>query len=141
MQHARMLSLCLMLFLLQQVVLLRHACLRHLVRMPCFSHLQIQILQLQLQLHCYIELPLTTNPHHTSTVDTALKPHLKYPTSKEGWEEANIFFRTTLVPSVVAAPSPQEKNQVLVEGVYSFFANTLWHKEGLCGKEEVLSTS
>ena len=51
-----------------------------------------------------VELPLTTNPNHTSTVDKTLKPHLKYPTSKDGWEEANIFFRTTLVPVVVTAP-------------------------------------
>ena len=68
-----------------------------------------------------VGLPLTTGTCHT---DPQIRQHLKLPNTAEGWEEANTHFEKVLVPAVMAAASPKEKNRILVEGVYMYFATT-----------------
>jgi hypothetical protein len=65
----------------------------------------------------------TTNTFHTPHHVPQVKEYIKLPRIPEGWEEADHYFSTTLVPAVIAEPVPQEKNRILVEGVYAFFAS------------------
>ena len=69
-----------------------------------------------------IRFTQTTNTDLTLHFDPKVKKHLNLPKTSEGWEKANLHFNTTLVPAVMAAPTPQEKNSLLVEGVYEYFA-------------------
>lgn len=64
----------------------------------------------------------TTNTLNTSQPDPKVKNHLLLPNSSKGWEIANTFFEKSLVPAVLATPTPQEMNTILVEGVYSYFS-------------------
>ena len=64
---------------------------------------------------------MTTDTPHCQV---QVKQHLHLPNTNQGWEEANFYFAASLIPAVVAAPSPEEMNQVLVEGVYNYFATT-----------------
>ena len=57
------------------------------------------------------------------------KPRLKLPVTEEDWEEANCYFSTVLVPQVKHEISPESKNAVLVEGIYTFFSNKYGTKE------------
>ena len=50
------------------------------------------------------------------------KPPLKLPFSKEDWEMADSFFSENLVPSVHQATSAEEKNSILADGIYNYFA-------------------
>ena len=69
-------------------------------------------------------LELTTN-----TINTSLRPgpqtkaSLKLPTTSEDWEQANTYFHTSLVPAVLAVPTPQEMSRLLCEGLYTYFAS------------------
>ena len=56
-------------------------------------------------------------------------PALKLPTSEEQWAEADAQLLQTIVPAVRLAVTPEEKNSILVEGLYSFFANTCGTKQ------------
>ena len=51
------------------------------------------------------------------------KSHLRLPESQEEWEEANTYFSQVLVPQVISQVSPDSKNSVLSEGVYTFFSS------------------
>ena len=48
-----------------------------------------------------------------------VKSHLLLPKTTEGWKEANYYFDETLVPAVMAAPTPQMKHVILIKGIYS----------------------
>ena len=50
------------------------------------------------------------------------KPPLKLPSSKEDWLVADSFFSENLVPSVHQATSAEEKNSILADGIYNYFA-------------------
>ena len=65
----------------------------------------------------------TTNTFHTPHPVPQVKEHIKLPRTSEGWEEADHYFSTTLVPAVIAESVLQEKYRILVEGVYAFFAS------------------
>lgn len=65
-----------------------------------------------------------------------LKPHLKLPSSKEDWKRANSYFSQHLLPAVQAAVSPNEKNTILSEGIYDYFAETFGTKKHSNGKHE-----
>ena len=56
------------------------------------------------------------------------KPPLKLPSSKEDWLVADSFFSENLVPSVHQATSAEEKNYILADGVYNYFATQLVSK-------------
>ena len=58
----------------------------------------------------------------TNTTPTKESPNL--PKTPEAWEKADYYFKTILVPTVLAATSPQDMNTILCEGIYSFFALT-----------------
>ena len=63
----------------------------------------------------------------TATINTSSplpKANFSLPTTAEGWEQADSFFKTSLVPATIAASSPQVMNRVLCEGIYSYFAST-----------------
>ena len=47
---------------------------------------------------------------------------LKLPSSQEGWLEADTFFADQLVPQCLSASSPDEKNRILIDGIYDYFA-------------------
>ena len=47
---------------------------------------------------------------------------LKLPHSEEEWRAADNVFNSSLIPSVLAATGVEEKNRILSEGIYSFFA-------------------
>ena len=65
---------------------------------------------------------LTTATTNTSSHQT--KASLSLPTTAAGWEQADLYFQTFLIPATLAATSPQEMSRVLCEGVYSYFAST-----------------
>ena len=69
-----------------------------------------------------LQLPPTTALGHTPQPYTEVKQHLKLPNTSECWEEANSYFKTSLVSAVMAATSPEEKSRILLEGVYTYFA-------------------
>ena len=50
------------------------------------------------------------------------KPALKLPASEEAWREADDHFKVELIPAVLEMSCPEEKNEVLSEGIYSYFA-------------------
>lgn len=52
----------------------------------------------------------------------AIKPQPILSSSAEGWQEANAFYETTFVSDLLSATSPEEKNTILSEHVYSSFA-------------------
>ena len=63
----------------------------------------------------------------TATINTSSplpKANFSLPTTAEGWEKADSFFKTSLVPAAIAASSPQMMNRVLCEGIYSYFVST-----------------
>ena len=47
---------------------------------------------------------------------------LKLPTCQQDWEEANTFLKEQVVPAVRYATNPDDKNRVLSEGIYDYFA-------------------
>ena len=51
------------------------------------------------------------------------KSRLRLPESQEEWEETNTYFSQVLVPQVISQVSPDSKNSVLSEGVYTFFSS------------------
>ena len=52
-----------------------------------------------------------------------VKGHLLLPKTTEGWKEANDYLENTLVPAVMAAPTPQMKHDILIKGIYSYFSS------------------
>ena len=52
-----------------------------------------------------------------------LKAAIKLPSTQEEWEDANSYFKHTLVPRVLTEPSPDAKSSMLSEGIYNFFAS------------------
>ena len=70
----------------------------------------------------------------TSTINTSLQhnPVLKttliLPTTAEDWKQANLYFKTSLVPVALAVTSLDEMSSILCEGVYSYFASTFGTK-------------
>ena len=65
---------------------------------------------------------LPTNDSLTTEAPTETKPPLKLPSSKEDWQVADSFFLENLVPSVHQATSAEEKNSILADGIYNYFA-------------------
>ena len=47
---------------------------------------------------------------------------LKLPTCQQDWEEANTFLKEQVVPAVLYVTNPDDKNRVLSEGIYDYFA-------------------
>ena len=75
---------------------------------------------------------LTTTTTNTSpTINTSpypdpqTKASLNLPTTAEGWETANSYFHTSLVPAVLGV---QEMNRMLYEGIYSYFSSSFCTK-------------
>jgi hypothetical protein len=69
-------------------------------------------------------LELTTNTINTSLPSgPQTKASLKLPTTSDDWEQANTYFHTSLVPAVLAVPTPQEMSRLLCEGLYTYFAS------------------
>ena len=66
---------------------------------------------------------LTTNTINTFQHNPLLKSTLTLPTTDEEWEQADLYFKTSLVPVVMAATSPGEMSTALCEGIYSYFAS------------------
>ena len=60
-----------------------------------------------------------------------MKPSLNFPTSKEEWHAADLYFRNDLWPLVQASESIDHMNQVLSDGVYDYFARTYGTRKGL----------
>ena len=60
-----------------------------------------------------------------------MKPSLNFPTSKEEWHAADLYFRNDLWPLVQASESIDHMNQVLSDGVYNYFARTYGTRKGL----------
>ena len=52
-----------------------------------------------------------------------VKGRLLLPTSPEGWEEADHYFESVLVPSLLLSSNPQEISQLLVDGIFSYFSS------------------
>ena len=78
---------------------------------------------------------LTTTTTNTSpTINTSpypdpqTKASLHLPTTAEGWETANSYFNTSLVPAVLGVHSPEEMTRLLCEGIYSYFSSSLGAK-------------
>ena len=63
---------------------------------------------------------ITTNTSHHNI--PLMKASLSLPTTAEGWEQADSYFQTSLVPAALAVTSPQEMSRVLCERIYSYFA-------------------
>ena len=69
-------------------------------------------------------LELTTNTINTSLCPgPQTKASLKLPTTSDDWEQANTHFHTSLVPAVLAVPTPQEMSRLLCEGLSTYFAS------------------
>jgi len=51
-------------------------------------------------------------------------PSPKLPTSPEEWAEADLHFKTTLVPAVRAGYDVDDMNHVLCHGIYQYMAST-----------------
>ena len=51
-----------------------------------------------------------------------LRP-FKFPTTEEGWAEADQHMATVVVPEVLSASTIEEKNHALCKGIYSFFSS------------------
>ena len=69
-------------------------------------------------------LELTTNTINTSLrLGPQTKASLKLPTTSDDWEQANTYFHTSLVPAVLAVPTPQEMSRLLCEGHYTYFSS------------------
>ena len=47
---------------------------------------------------------------------------LKLPICQQDWEEANAFIKEQVVPTVLYATNRDDKNRVLSEGIYDYFA-------------------
>lgn len=65
------------------------------------------------------------------------RPPLKLPSSQEDWLQANTFFADQLVPQCLSASSPDEKNRILIDGIYDYFAQkygTKQQKQSKCQK-------
>jgi len=71
-----------------------------------------------LLLHSQTTQP-ASSPESTNRVPLDI---LKLPTCQQGWEEADAFLKEQLVPAVLQAASPEDKNRVLSEGIYDYFA-------------------
>ena len=83
------------------------------------------------------EVAMFFTPHNSNFTDSVsanettdnspckpkVKSHLLLPKTTEGWKEANEYFEETLVPAVMAAPTPQMKHDILIEGIYSYFSS------------------
>lgn len=61
---------------------------------------------------------------NTPAVEARLpvRARLLLPTSDEDWFIANAYFRDQVTPRVIQATSVDDKNTILVEGLYSYFA-------------------
>ena len=64
----------------------------------------------------------TTNDSLTTETPPETNPPLKLPSSKEDWQVADSFFLENLVPFVHQATSAEEKNSILADGIYNYFA-------------------
>ena len=51
------------------------------------------------------------------------RPRLRLPVQDRDWEAANLYFSEVLVPLVLAEVSVENKNQVLIDGVYGYFSS------------------
>ena len=63
--------------------------------------------------------PATVAINTSSHPESQTKASLKLPTTSEDWEQASIYFHTTLVPADQAVSTPQEMSRMLCEGIYT----------------------
>ena len=64
------------------------------------------------------------------------KANLRLPTTEQGWEQADNYFKTVLVPDILTDTSPQQMSTSLCEGVYSYFASTCGTKSSTIRKSK-----
>ena len=69
------------------------------------------------------ESAVPTSRKPTSRPSPSTKASLTLPTTAEDWEQADLYFQSTLVPDVLSRTSPQQMSSVLCEGIYSYFAS------------------
>ena len=67
---------------------------------------------------------LNQHPSHTFSS----KASLLLPTTKEGWAKADEHFRDQLVPHILETISVDEKNRLLVNGIYEYLALHCGHR-------------
>ena len=77
----------------------------------------------------YSTVPLADN-------EPATKLPLILPTTLDGWSDADAFFTQQLVPSILSASSPDEKNKILVDGIYDYFAQTYGTRKQKSSKQQ-----
>lgn len=74
-----------------------------------------------------IQPSLCTSPaeisKHQAQANSCRREHFKCPKSSDEWLEADEQLAESVVPAVLAAVSPEEKNKVLCDGIYSFFSS------------------
>ncbi len=70
---------------------------------------------MHLQVHVPHHQVLTPSSHQT-------KATLKLLSSKEDWQKANVYLKVNVVPRVLQACSVEEKNSILADGIYTYFA-------------------
>ena len=71
----------------------------------------------------------TTQPASSPETNRVPLDILKLPTCQQGWEEADAFLKEQLVPAMLQAASTEDKNRVLSEGIYDYFAQKVWNQE------------
>ena len=100
----------------------------YLIRTPLRQPHTIQILPTQ---HV-VYPPSIISPQSTTPTPRSLpcivKGRLLLPTSPEGWEEADHYFESVLVPSLLLSSNPQEISQLLVDGIFSYFSSVCGYR-------------
>ena len=76
---------------------------------------------------------LGTDPH--------TKRALSLPRTEKEWHEADMYFKNFLVPCVQQTIGVSEKNELLISGVYGYFASTFGMKSLKTSKRRVKSQS
>ncbi len=67
--------------------------------------------------------PTASPPPEIKAPSPEIKAPLILPSSKEDWEKANTFLKENVVPRSLQATSVEEKNALITDGTYKYFAD------------------
>ena len=65
--------------------------------------------------------PSVSSPLAQVTISSSQLRPFNHPQSPDEWQVANEDLANTIVPAVLAAPTVEEKNRVLCEGIFNYF--------------------